>query len=72
MAADERTPLIRNGSANSSRINGRSGPDPSKDAVGKSSSWGSSRLWRGGLRVENRILLAGFLVTLSFSFTQVP
>jgi hypothetical protein len=71
MAADERTSLIRNGSANSGRING-SGPDPSKDAVGKSSSWGSSRLWRGGLKVENRILLAGFLVTLSFSFTQVP
>ena len=22
--------------------------------------------------VENRILLAGFLITLSFSFTQVP
>jgi hypothetical protein len=23
-------------------------------------------------KVENRILLAGFLITLSFSFTQVP
>lgn len=25
-----------------------------------------------GLHVEKRILLAGFLITLSFSFTQVP
>lgn len=31
----------------------------------------SSRLWNA-LGVENRILLAGFLITLSFTFTQVP
>lgn len=30
-----------------------------------------SRLW-SAVNVENRILLAGFLITLSFSFTQVP
>lgn len=28
-------------------------------------------LW-SAFGVENRILLAGFLITLSFSFTQVP
>lgn len=27
---------------------------------------------KGAFKVENRILLAGFLITLSFSFTQVP
>jgi hypothetical protein len=31
----------------------------------------ASRLW-SAVNVENRILLAGFLITLSFSFTQVP
>jgi hypothetical protein len=66
MAADERTPLVRptSGRADS----GGSGPIASKDADGKS-RWG--RIW-GALKVENRILLAGFLITLSFSFTQVP
>lgn len=61
MAADERTPLIVNGDAN--------GIDE-RDDIPKSKSL-SSRLW-SALSVENRILLAGFLITLSFTFTQVP
>lgn len=31
----------------------------------------ASRLWNA-VDVEYRILLAGFLITLSFSYTQVP
>lgn len=34
---------------------------------------GSVKSWlQRAFNVENRILLAGFLVTLAFSFTQVP
>ena len=32
----------------------------------------SSRLWAAVSHVENRLLFAGFLITLSFSYTQVP
>lgn len=39
---------------------------PSK-GEGKKSNW-----LRNVCHVENRILLAGFLITLAFSFTQVP
>jgi hypothetical protein len=41
------------------------------DAVGKATSrFGSWLRW--AVSVENRILFAGFLITLSFTFTQVP
>ena len=40
-------------------------PTDGKD--GRAAAW-----LRRAFSVENRILLAGFLVTLSFSFTQVP
>ena len=54
----ETTPLI-------AQPNGVAGPDS------KSRSWLGSWL-RRIFDVENRILFAGFLITLSFSFTQVP
>lgn len=70
MAADETTPLIRpaaaaaNGSTGSSHSSGGDGGV----AAPRKSRWA----WGAALNVENRILLAGFLITLSFSFTQVP
>jgi hypothetical protein len=63
MAADERTPLIANG--NGHVVEGVQGDAP------KSNKSLSSRLWNA-FGVENRILFAGFLITLSFTFTQVP
>jgi hypothetical protein len=63
MAADERTPLIANGIGHAI--------DDVQDDAPKSTKSLSSRLWNA-LGVENRILLAGFLITLSFTFTQVP
>ena len=42
-----------------------------RPAGGKGGSRAAAWL-RRVFSVENRILLAGFLVTLSFSFTQVP
>jgi hypothetical protein len=63
MAADESTPLIANGNGHAI--------DTVQDDVPKSTKSLSSRLWNA-LGVENRILLAGFLITLSFTFTQVP
>ncbi|OIW26943.1 MFS general substrate transporter [Coniochaeta ligniaria NRRL 30616] len=74
MAADETTPLIRpaNGRASSAGSGGSgSGPIAPRDSSGKSRWRRRVRSW-AALGVENRILLAGFLVTLSFSFTQVP
>lgn len=66
MAADETTPLIRPPAA---AANGRTGSSHSSGdgggAAPRKSRWAA-------LNVENRILLAGFLITLSFSFTQVP
>lgn len=56
MTADETTPLISNGDASTS----------------KKKNLGPISRWRASLNVEHRILLAGFLITLSFSFTQVP
>ena len=44
------------------------------DGVGKDKQQHRSfcgSIWQK-IHVENRILLAGFLITLSFSFTQVP
>lgn len=39
----------------------------------KGEAKGRVRNWLSrAFNVENRILLAGFLITLSFSFTQVP
>lgn len=63
MAADERTPLLAG-----------SPPVPESGdgavAVAKRSRWRSCL--SNVFHVENRILMAGFLITLSFSFTQVP
>lgn len=59
MSADERTPLL---------------PD-SPPAVDQGDRAKKSRLrscLHNVFHVENRILLAGFLISLSFSFTQVP
>lgn len=53
---DETTPLIR----------------PSSGTGGKAEASRLGSLVRRALSVENRILFAGFLITLSFSFTQVP
>lgn len=58
-AADETTPLIRDGSG------AGSGAQPGT-SQGERHPW-LSRIFH----VENRILFAGFLITLSFSFTQV-
>ncbi|KAI9159003.1 hypothetical protein HJFPF1_07008 [Paramyrothecium foliicola] len=58
MTTDERTPLI-------------AGPDADAAAAAAKASGLGARL-RNVFGVENRILLAGFLITLSFSFTQVP
>ncbi|KAB5575323.1 hypothetical protein GE09DRAFT_591239 [Coniochaeta sp. 2T2.1] len=78
MAATERTPLIGpgtgngdgNGNAVGSGPSRSQSPSPSRDeSPAKKSRW--NRTWQP-LNVENRILLAGFLITLSFSFTQVP
>lgn len=54
---DERTPLLKTKSRDSERVEG--GP-------------GLIRSLKRAFGVENRILLAGFLITLSFSYTQVP
>ncbi len=42
---------------------------PGRDALERGLA---SRMWAAISHVENRILYAGFLVTLSFSYTQVP
>ncbi|KYK57002.1 hypothetical protein DCS_04009 [Drechmeria coniospora] len=56
MATDELTPLI-----------------PKAKALPSKGQWGRERwLLRVALDVEKRILLAGFLITLAFSYTQVP
>lgn len=64
MAAVERTPLIANDVGN--------GPGPgteqADDNVPKPKNSLSRRLW-SAFSVENRILFAGFLITLSFTFT---
>lgn len=61
MSTDERTPLLP----------GNSPPAPeSGDDTAKCSRWRSCL--SNVFHVENRILLAGFLISLSFSFTQVP
>ena len=56
MSADENTPLLSRGGGEEAR---------SKRGL-------RSRIWQTISHVENRILFAGFLITLSFSYTQVP
>ncbi|KAK0638947.1 major facilitator superfamily domain-containing protein [Cercophora newfieldiana] len=60
MAADETTPLLQDRVAN-----GKDRPDEGPRAR-------IAAALRRALSVEKRILLTGFLITLSFSFTQVP
>lgn len=60
MSADETTPLL---------------PGPADDPKRQSESKqhvGLASALRKAFDVEKRILFAGFLITLSFSFTQVP
>ncbi|KJZ74343.1 hypothetical protein HIM_06349 [Hirsutella minnesotensis 3608] len=53
---DDRTPLLQPAAARERGTGGGFG----------------ARLLRGAWSAENRILLAGFLITLAFSYTQVP
>lgn len=66
-ADDERTPLLRPDNAGAS-VAVASADD---DRGGTQTSRSRSCL-HAVFHVENRILLAGFLISLSFSFTQVP
>ena len=70
MATDEQTPLLADGSGHDYG-NGNGSANGSETTTvakhGRLASW-----WRSVFHVENRILLAGFLITLSFSYTQVP
>ncbi len=74
MAPSERTPLL--GDVNP-RIAGSEDDSPNGKDIHSSSTQRGSGLAAfvqkalGG-DVEKRILFAGFLITLSFSFTQVP
>lgn len=65
MTADERTPLIADdvGNGSSTAHTDVSAAEPRKSIT--------SRLW-SAFSVENRILFAGFLITMAFTFTQVP
>jgi len=60
MATDETTPLLREHIANG------------KDHRDEGPRARIAAAMRRGIPVEKRILLTGFLITLSFSFTQVP
>ncbi|KAI9897646.1 hypothetical protein N3K66_007502 [Trichothecium roseum] len=71
MASTERTPLVpkptgSEGNGSITKITSNISSSSSRSS-NRSSSW-VNRLFS----VENRILFAGFLITLSFSFTQVP
>ncbi|KAK0634230.1 major facilitator superfamily domain-containing protein [Bombardia bombarda] len=70
-AATETTPLLPTPTPSDNHSNGAIPGDAGIDSSKQSST--TSRilnLWK--LDVEKRVLLAGFLITLSFSFTQVP
>ncbi|KAK1834466.1 major facilitator superfamily domain-containing protein [Podospora conica] len=60
MSADETTPLLLGPAS-----------DPKSQSESKQRVGVASALWKA-FDVEKRILFAGFLITLSFSFTQVP
>ena len=62
MTTTETTPLLARPEGENGHV--EPGSSSSKSRLG---SW-----LRRVFDVENRILLAGFLITLSFSFTQVP
>lgn len=73
MTADETAPLLPDANPSTS-INGNgqtnvaNGQDHDRSEPKKTIM---SRLLQA-FSVENRVLFAGFLITLSFSFTQVP
>lgn len=67
MAPNERTPLVPKPTGSEDNGSITKITSNSSSSSSKSSSW-INRLFS----VENRILFAGFLITLSFSFTQVP
>ena len=69
MTADESAPLLPPADR-SLNGNGRANAAAGQDHDRREKTI-LSRLLRA-VSVENRILFAGFLITLSFSFTQVP
>ncbi|KAK3371071.1 major facilitator superfamily domain-containing protein [Lasiosphaeria ovina] len=81
-AADEASPLLggvrpgsRNGDANANangNSNASADPDAPANGNGKPGSAVAGWLRQTFLHVEQRLLFGGFLITLSFSFTQVP
>lgn len=62
MSGDESTPLLRE----------RPSAHKRRSDHGDNKKQGLLSWLRNAGHVENRILFAGFLITLSFSFTQVP
>lgn len=71
MAVDnETTPLLRNKPADTDTDAGSEATTEATTVEEQPSRWPK---WLANVfDVENRILLAGFLITLSFSYTQVP
>ncbi|ATY59548.1 Major facilitator superfamily transporter [Cordyceps militaris] len=71
MSADETAPLLPGGSGSGA---GTAPRPPADGAAKQQQQQGRSRptCLERLFHVENRILLAGFLISLSFSFTQVP
>jgi hypothetical protein len=76
-AASERTPLLGEVYSRVADSNDDASKAKGSDPRAPPSTWRGSGLAAFvqkalGVDVEQRILLAGFLITLSFSFTQVP
>ncbi|KAK3311935.1 major facilitator superfamily domain-containing protein [Apodospora peruviana] len=71
MAADENTPLLAEGAGANGTGSGTGGINDVDQTEAQNTKRIFSRILEA-IGIENRILLAGFLITLSFSFTQVP
>ncbi|KAK3343396.1 hypothetical protein B0T25DRAFT_485703 [Lasiosphaeria hispida] len=67
MVAEETTPLLSDGANGGSGIGNNGQPEARRSKLR-----GLGITLRQAFHAENRILLAGFLITLAFSFTQVP
>jgi hypothetical protein len=63
--ADERSPLL-------GRVQQDHAPSAGKETSRRAHRWAPLLRYILNVDVERRILFAGFLITLSFSFTQVP
>ncbi|KAK1774365.1 major facilitator superfamily domain-containing protein [Copromyces sp. CBS 386.78] len=73
MAADETTPLLPNGTAVDANNSQNTNQDHHHVNTKDKQKWTLNPLTLlNRLHVETRILLAAFLITTSFSFTQVP